>query len=183
MTFLYRILASFPHQLNEEFSNIMSDPKFQKLVLKGAKDYRYGMTDDAMLERAFNEIYPAWMEDLERRGNFKGESIILYRGVSADASSQIKMNGLGVSWTWDKKKADNYSDTNTKKNLFVVEAEVPIAAINLTATLDKIVWPGYTFEESERELELKKGSTISIVSITDRKTGKSYLDKEVKGTV
>lgn len=182
MTFLYRLIASFPNALNQEFAKVMHDKAFQNKIIKDAEDYRDDLSDEELLDRAFQDIYPAWMEDLEQRGDYSENSVILYRGISADSFSRINLKKLGQFWTWDIEKAANYSDTNTKKPLFIVKAKVPISAVNLRASLQKLVWPGYDFEESERELELKAGSTVTIQAITD-KTGKMFLKDEKKGTI
>lgn len=174
------VLSSFPERVNDQFSKLMRDPKLQKDVIKEAADYREDMTDDEVLDRAFGEIYPRWMEDFDMRASYEGENVILYRAIAAKSFSDIKLNGLGIFWTWDQSKAANYSDKGSGLPLFVVTASVPVSSINLYSTLKKIVWPGYDFEESEREFELKKGGKLTILSV--EKDGQDFLKKPQSAT-
>ncbi len=168
-------ISSFPQRLNDHFAKLMRDPVMQKAVIKEASDYRDDMTDDEVLDRAFGVIYPRWMEDFDMRATYDGENVVLYRALSAKSFSDLNLSSLGIFWTWDKSKAANYSDANTSLPQFIVTASVPTASINVNSTLRKIVWPGYEFEESEREFELKKGGKLTILSI--EKDGQSFLQR------
>jgi len=153
---------SFPQTLNSKFAELMRNPAFQKLVVKEAESTD---DDDAILTRAFDETYPAWMQDFENRAEFVGDSVVVYRGISADTVEDLDLNNVGVYWTWDRDKAANYSNENTKKNLFVIKATAGINDIHLKDTLKKIVWDGYTHEESERELQIKKKAKLNLIEI------------------
>jgi len=159
----YRVQAmpAFMQKLNAEFAKIMSKEEFHKLVIKDKGDYRDEDTDDEILSRAFDELYPDWMTDLERRGKFHGEHLEIYRGVSAKEFQDIDFKSLGVYWTWHKSWAANYSDQNTKLPLHVLTALVTINDIDLKETLRKIVWAD--IEESEREITLKPHAKIKII--------------------
>ncbi len=156
---------SFPQTLNSKFAEFMPDPKFQRLVVKEAVKKSRNESDDEILTRAFDEIYPEWMWDFEKRAEFVGDSVVVYRGISADTVEDLDLNNVGVYWTWDRDKAANYSNENTKKNLFVIKATAGINDINLKDTLKKIVWDGYTHEESERELQINKKAKLNLIEI------------------
>jgi len=147
--------AGFMQKLNAEFAKIMAQPAFQKTVIKDAREYSHDMSADEVLERAFGEIYPKWMEDLERRGKFIKGKLQVYRGISVKNPQDIDYKNIGVYWTWDEAKAANYSDSNTALPVTVVKGLVGVDDINLKETLSKLVWPGYEFEESEREIHTK----------------------------
>jgi hypothetical protein len=152
-------------KLNTEFAKLMSQPAFQKLVLKDAEDYREGRTDDDVLTRAFDEIYPAWMTSLERRGAFDGDKLIVYRGLGVKNPTDIDLRNPGVYWTWDKAKAKNYSGKNTQLPLTIVTASVSPDDIDLKETLRKIVWPGYSNDESECEITLKPSRKLGVKTV------------------
>lgn len=156
---------SFPRSLNSRFAEFMPDPKFQRLVVKEAVKKSRNESDDEILSHAFDEIYPEWMWDFEKRAEFVGDSVVVYRGISADTVEDLDLNNVGVYWTWDRDKAANYSNENTKKNLFVVKATAGINDIHLKDTLKKIVWDGYTHEESERELQINKKAKLNLIEI------------------
>jgi hypothetical protein len=153
---------TFMQTLNDAFAKVMQDPSFQKKVISDARDYSEGMSEDEVLERAFGEIYPEWMDDLEKRGDFENNGLRVYRGIGAKRKEDIKHTKLGIYWTWDSGKAGNYSDVNTSMPLHVISALVSIDDIDLPQTLQKIVWAGYEFEESEREITLIKGRKIKL---------------------
>lgn len=182
MTHLAKVLAATPHDLNDLFAQLMQQKTFQRQVVKEADSYREGKTDHEMLERAFDEIYPAWMNDFEKRGKFDGDKVKIYRGISATSLERVSFKKLGVFWTWDIKKAANYSNKNTKENLFIVCGEISLSSIDLKNTLSKVVWPGYTLVESEREFHLKAGSKVEIHQVLDAK-GKNLIDKPFEATV
>jgi len=112
---------------NEDF---MSKPAFQAKVIQDAKEYRQGLSDE-VLERAFGEIYPKWMEDLERRGKLAKGKLQVYRGISVKTPQDIDYKNIGIYWTWDKAKAANYSDKNTSIPVTIVSGLVSIDDIDL----------------------------------------------------
>ena len=178
MTFRRRVLAryrvvsdfktsqGFMRALNQKFAELMRDPKLQAQVVEESAHYSHDQGDDAILDQAFGEIYPAWMQDLERRGNFTGARLIVYRGISVAEPHDIRFDRCGVFWTWDPAKAANYSDVSTKLPLYVVGAEMSVKDVDLKATLRKIVWPGYSHQESEREFTLRPGARLKLVGLT-----------------
>lgn len=159
---------SFMVELNKKFASLMRNRSIQQQVIKDAIDYSEDMTEDEVLERAFNEIYPAWMEDLERRGTFEDNGLVVYRGISAEGPEDIDKDKVGIYWTWDQGKADNYSGINTELPLQILTALVSIDDIDLKETFVKLVWPGYDFDESEREVTLKSGRKVKLLDNPDQ---------------
>ena len=165
---------AFLNELNELFAKSMRKGSVQKLILSDTfyKGDEAGITDqdttenrdEKILEYSFGVLYPRWMNKLERSGGVEAGSVVLYRGISAD-KHEVDFKKLGVYWTWDVLKADNYSGKNTGKSVLIIKAQVPFSAIDFDSTLRKLVWTGYGDTESEHEFELKPGKTIKILEI------------------
>jgi hypothetical protein len=170
--------TGFMQRLNVEFAKLMSQPAFQKKVIKDAREYSQDMSEEEVLERAFGEIYPKWMEDLERRGKFTKGKLQVYRGISVKTPQDIDYKNIGVYWTWDKAKAANYSDSNTATPVTIVTGLVGVEDIDLKETLSKLVWPGYEFEESEREIHTKPQRVEITASISWYQPNQGELAKE-----
>lgn len=157
-------MPSIMVELNRRFAQIMQDENFQRSVLKDHADYREEYSDDDILNSAFLDRYATWMEDLEKRGRFQGNTMEVYRGISVEKLEDINFKTVGIYWTWDKRKAANYSNTNTKTPVKILTAQISIDDIDLKETLRKAVWAGYTFEESEREITMKRNAKLNITS-------------------
>ena len=164
----YKVVAStFTHKLNALFSNLMQDAAFQKQVIHDAEDYRDGLADEQLLERAFDALYPEWMKAFEERGNFSGSGVIVYRGISAKESGSINLKNPGVYWTWDAKKVGNYSNVNTDLPVKTISGFIVIDDIDIEETLKKAVWAGYSSEESEHEITLKHDHRAKDVKLVE----------------
>lgn len=174
----YTVTSSFMSALNDHFANIMRDPKFQKHVIKDAKAYSKGMSKDDVLSRAFEELYVPWMTDLERRGTFENGKLVIYRGVTVAKIEDIDLGKVGTFWTWDEKKAANYSDRGHGNPLHVLVTSVDLSSIKLYETLLLLTWAGYDHEDSEREIRLNDGAPLEIQEI--RLKGTQVLEKPIK---
>jgi hypothetical protein len=172
---------AFMNELNNKFSELMRNPSIQKQVIKDAEDYSEGYEEDEILERAFDEIYPAWMDEMERIATFEGNGLIVYRGISARTPDDIDYDNTGVYWTWDESKAGNYSDRNTKLPLHTLTGLVQIKDMDLKGTFLKVVWPGYELEESEKEITLKPNQKIKLLGNPDRDSVTAMYLKAVGG--
>ena len=167
------IEAAFLQELNARFAAAMRDKKVQKLILSDSQNWReipegtQAAQKEFILDRAFGEDYPRWMDALEAVADVDANSIILYRGISAASPSDINLTRLGVYWTWNHHKAKNYSGFNTDKPVWIVRAQVPFDAIDFGKTLRKLVWRGYDLFEMECEFELKPRSRLEILDILD----------------
>jgi 8-oxo-dGTP pyrophosphatase MutT (NUDIX family)/oligoribonuclease (3'-5' exoribonuclease)/predicted nucleotidyltransferase len=163
-------------ELNDLFAQSMQKKSVQKKILEDTQNWvgidegTLEERENAILTRAFEEHYPEWMIDLERKGMVENSNIFLYRGISENSVQKIDFNRLGVYWTWDKEKASNYSGKNTDKKLFIIKAKVPFKSIDFDKTLRKLVWQGYERAESEHEFELKPRAPIEVVMINDQPT-------------
>jgi hypothetical protein len=162
------IAGAFVESLNRSFAEIMRSQAFQKTVLRDHQDYRFGESDDELLDQALGERYNDWMTMLERQGVFLGDKLEIYRGVSVKNPEDIDFQNLGVFWTWKKDKAQNYSDKNTKLPLVIITARVGVEQINIKETLRKIVWAGYSLDESECEITLKNRARIEVLAPVKR---------------
>jgi 8-oxo-dGTP pyrophosphatase MutT (NUDIX family) len=182
---LIPVEAAFLGKLNEHFAAAMRDKKVQDLILSDTMNWQ-DLPDNLVnkeaqkefvLDRAFQEDYPRWMQELEYSGEFDGDAVLLYRGISAESPDTIDFKKLGIYWTWDYHKADNYSGRNSHLPLWIVKARVPFQSINFGKTLRKLVWRGYDHFENEREFELKPRAKIEPIQIL--KPGETQLEIEL----
>jgi hypothetical protein len=100
-----------------------------------------------------------------------------HRGVSTGPKHKVKKN-LGMHWSTDEGIADMFSSRVSAQKPYgvIVHAKIPMSSVETdTATLKKhqVYGSEDTDERNEKEVPVKKGSSVFVTGVTKRK-GSNY---------
>jgi len=105
----------------------------------------------------------------------KKPKIIIYRAVALNNIKQLKLNDIGMHWSFEKEGAGVYgADSSKYKNVFVLTGEVNPKGINWEYGLTSFVYYG----EDQWECALEIDTPVTIIAVDDEK-----LEKPLKAKV
>lgn len=180
---VYKILDENSKDINESFSSNTSliDEKYVDLIMDDeySKDsfmYQY-LQEESIIEEEFDESdFKKWLiYELEYRAEafmdsiqkmFVNGKLKVWRSMRVKddwVTNLDRQNSLGIYWSWEKESAEPHWGYGVAPVEVLIEAEVFQNAIDWVSTVRMNINPSY---EEEKEIRLKKGSSLSLKEIT-----------------
>lgn len=131
-------------------------PEFEEDCLGYVRDtFPEDATDDERLDAAW-ALYYEWL--VERISEFDTK---VYRAVRLDSLDELRLDRLGLYWTWDEEAAEPYWGEGRGKD-YIIEGIVDRGDVDWGETLR-----ANARHPEEKEVSIKEGAPIDVVSVRE----------------